>query len=110
MPYHSAHVYTECARIWNPIHTDLAVARAAGLPGPILHGTATLALAVSRLVERELAGETARVRGIAGRFTGMVSLPSTIVVRAGERRGDGLAFDVVTAAGTPLISEGVLHL
>src|SRR5262245_27248696 len=31
-----AHVYTECARIWNPIHTDIAVARAAGLPGLIL--------------------------------------------------------------------------
>jgi len=26
-----AHVYTECARIYNPIHTDAAVARAAGL-------------------------------------------------------------------------------
>ncbi|MCS6925274.1 MAG: MaoC/PaaZ C-terminal domain-containing protein, partial [Candidatus Binatia bacterium] len=40
----AAHVYTECARIWNPIHTDLAVAERAGLPGLILHGTATLAL------------------------------------------------------------------
>src|SRR5262249_46399345 len=27
-----AHVYTECARIWNPIHTDRAVALGAGLP------------------------------------------------------------------------------
>ena len=60
VPYHLAHVYTECARIWNPIHTDLAVARAAGLPGPILHGTATLALAVSRLVERDLDGDCRR--------------------------------------------------
>lgn len=42
-----AHCYTECARIYNPIHTDIAVARAAGLSAPILHGTATLALAVS---------------------------------------------------------------
>ena len=25
-------MYTECARIWNPIHTDRAVALAAGLP------------------------------------------------------------------------------
>ena len=43
----AAHVYTECARIWNPIHTDVAYARAAGLPDIILHGTATLALSVS---------------------------------------------------------------
>ena len=39
----AAHVYTECARIWNPIHTDTAVTAKAGLPGIILHGTATLA-------------------------------------------------------------------
>ena len=25
----AAHVYTECARIWNPVHTDSAVAAAA---------------------------------------------------------------------------------
>ena len=44
VPANAAHVYTECARIWNPIHTDVAYARAAGLPDIILHGTATLAL------------------------------------------------------------------
>ena len=48
----AAHVYTECARIFNPIHTDVAVAEASGLPGPILHGTATLAMAVSAVVDR----------------------------------------------------------
>ena len=44
-----AHVYTECARIWNPIHTDIAVARGGRAARLILHGTATLALAVSRV-------------------------------------------------------------
>ena len=44
VPASAAHVYTECARIWNPIHTDRAVALAAGLPDIILHGTATMAL------------------------------------------------------------------
>ncbi len=48
-----AHVYTECARIFNPIHTDAAVAHQAGLPAIILHGTATLALAVSCIVAAE---------------------------------------------------------
>src|SRR5215831_17990681 len=45
-----AHVYSECARIWNAIHTDRAAALAAGLPDIILHGTATLALAVSAVL------------------------------------------------------------
>jgi hypothetical protein len=43
----AAHTYTECARIWNPIHTDRAVARRAGLPDIILHGTANLAHGVT---------------------------------------------------------------
>jgi acyl dehydratase len=110
VPYHLGHVYTECARIWNPIHTDLAVARAAGLPGPILHGTATLALAVSRLVERDLGGDCRAVSGIEARFTGMVPLPSTFIVHAGPRRPDHVAFEALDAHGTRVISDGVLRL
>ena len=47
----AAHVYTECARIWNsdPHRSDYA--RAAGLPGIILHGTATLALSIQHLLK-----------------------------------------------------------
>ena len=102
----AAHVYTECARIWNPIHTDVAVARAAGLPAIILHGTATLALAVSRVVRRELGGDPRRVRRIAARFTGFVRLPSALTVRG--RAGSSIAFDVVAADGTPVLGEGIV--
>jgi len=104
-----AHVYTECARIWNPIHTDVAVARAAGLPGLILHGTATLALAVSRVVRRDLTGDPARVRGVAVRFTGMVPLPSTIVVRGRDASPQEIHFDAVDAAGRPVLERGVIR-
>jgi acyl dehydratase len=103
-----AHVYTECARIWNPIHTDIAVARAAGLPGLILHGTATLALAVSRVVRRDLGGDTARVRGVAARFTGMVPMPSTVTVRGHDAIPTEIHFDVVDAAGHPVLGRGVV--
>jgi acyl dehydratase len=108
LPAGIAHVYTECARIWNPIHTDAAVARAAGLPGIILHGTATLALAVSRVVTRELGGDVARVRGVAARFTGFVRLPSAITVRGRGRQATTIAFDAVDADGTSVLGEGVL--
>ena len=103
---HAAHIYTEGARIYNPIHTDIAVARAAGLPGLILHGTATLALAVSRVVTRDLGGDPTAVRGIAGRFTGMVMLPSRFTVRGRDARADGLVFDAVDAAGQAVLSDG----
>lgn len=109
VPAHAAHVYTEGARIWNPIHTDLAAARAAGLPGPILHGTATLALAVSRVVAHDLEGEPARVRGVGARFTGLVRLPSTFIVRGYDDRADGIVFDAVDTDGHPVLSDGTLR-
>ncbi len=102
VPATAGHVYGECARIWNPIHTDVAVARAAGLAEPILHGTATLALAVSRVVARDLGGDPARVREVSVRFTGMVVLPARLTVRGLA----GLDFDVVDAAGRPVLSGG----
>ena len=78
VPAEAAHVYTECARIWNPIHTDRAVALAAGLPDIILHGTATMALSVSRLVEEHLDGKPERVKRLGGRFAAMVLMLSLI--------------------------------
>jgi len=106
---HAAHVYSECARIWNPIHTDVAVARAAGLPDPILHGSATLALAVSQVIQRDLGGDPTRVRAIAVRFTGMVPMPSSFLVRGCGRAGDLLAFDAVDERGEPVLSDGVVR-
>jgi acyl dehydratase len=107
VPLQAAHVYTECARIYNPIHTDIAVARAAGLPGLIMHGTATLALAVSRVVARDLDGDPTRVQAVGARFTGMVTLPSTLLVR-GRDGGAGIAFDAVTAEGVEVVADGTV--
>jgi acyl dehydratase len=104
-----AHVYTECARIWNPIHTDAAVAHAAGLPAIILHGTATLALAVSRVIARELGGDPARARRIRARFTGFVRLPSVLTVRGRGRAGTAIAFDAAGPDGRSVLGQGVLE-
>lgn len=108
VPAHAAHVYTECARIWNPIHTDVAVARAAGLPGPILHGTATLALAVGRIVALDCAGRPDRVREVAARFTGMVPMPSRLALRRSAAGDGGVAFDVELAGGPTVLRDGML--
>jgi acyl dehydratase len=110
IPREAAHVYTECARIWNPIHTDLAVARAAGLPGLILHGTATLALAVSRVIARDADGQPRRVSEIAVRFTGMVPMPSDVVVRGRQRSATRITFDALDAHGRAVLGEGVVCL
>ena len=91
-----AHIYTECARIFNPIHTDVAHARKAGLPDIILHGTATLALSVSRMKI-----DPARVRRIRCRFSGMVLMPSRL-----EVLGNGTDFETRGPKGEVVISRG----
>ena len=105
-----AHVYTECARIWNPIHTDVAVARAAGLPDVILHGTATLALAVSRILYHTAADPRA-VGRVSARFTGMVRLPSILTLRVGTSSGrKAFIFDAAGEDGSLVLSAGTLGL
>jgi acyl dehydratase len=79
----AAHVYTECARIWNPIHTDPVVARAAGLPDIVLHGTATLAVAVQAVMEA-FGVRPDQVRRLGGSFRAPVTMPNDLVVVAHE--------------------------
>lgn len=64
------HVYSECAEIWNPIHTERQVALAAGLPDIIIHGTALWALAGLEATRLYAGGDTRRMTRLAARFTG----------------------------------------
>jgi acyl dehydratase len=114
IPTGAAHVYTECARIWNPVHTDAAVAAAAGLPAIILHGTATLAMAVSRIVMAEAGGDPERIAEIYGRFGAMVLMPSDVMVRIHAREkangGEAVFFEAISAEGGRAIRDGVVIL
>jgi acyl dehydratase len=110
VPAGMAHVYTECARIFNPIHTDAAIARAAGLPEIILHGTATLALAVSRIVESEAGKDPAQIARVACRFGAMVTMPSPLTVRVLQRDGAVVFFEVLSGEGRLAIRDGMVML
>jgi acyl dehydratase len=105
----AAHVYSECARIWNPIHTDVVAARRAGLAEPILHGTATLARSVSLacgLADVSLD----RVQRVMGGFSAPVPLGSSFQVRLLAVDDDHLWFDAVLADGTAVLRDGLLGL
>lgn len=104
----AAHVYTECARVWNPIHTDVAYARAAGLPDIILHGTATLALSISTVLKK-FETDAPAVRRVQCRFSGMVEMPSTLAVHA-ALQGKAIRFETRNASGEAVIGRGVLLL
>ena len=83
---HLGIVYSECARIWNPIHSDIATARASGLKRPILHGTATLAKSVSAIVKRfTVHNNPATVHRVSvEKFSAPVFMPSTLTLNIVE--------------------------
>ena len=58
----------------------------------------------------EAGGDPSRVARIAGRFSGMVLMPSDITVRtlARESVGHIVYFDVLTQTGEPAISNGAV--
>lgn len=103
------HRYSECAGIWNPIHSERRVALAAGLPDIVLHGTATWALAASELVQRVGGGDAARLERLHGRFAALVIPGCTLTLVYRVRSGaDGteVFFTVLTPEGESAIADG----
>lgn len=104
----AGHIYSECARIWSPIHTDAAVAKSVNLPDILLHGTATLAYAVTALVDNCLGGDPKSINRIGCRFSAMVFMPSVITLHVLAMGKNSLKFEVRTQEGQCAISEGFL--
>ncbi len=102
LPY----VYDGCSGIVFPIHTSPAFAREVGLPGIILQGTATLALAMREIVNREAGGDPERLASLTCRFSGLVPPGTTIRVAVGCRCEERLFFEVRDAAGKRVVSNG----
>jgi acyl dehydratase len=108
-------VYSECSGIWNPIHTDPRAARLAGLPRPVLHGTATLARVVSALVEARLEGDPTRVARLGCRFTAPIYPGDRATVAATDPRSpsggaQSLTFTARKDDGTLILDDGFIEL
>ena len=103
-------IYDGCTNIVFPIHTSKKFARQVSLPGIILQGTATLALSVRELINREAHGNSSRLKEIYCRFTGMVLPGSEINLRVYEGNTayarDDFYFDVLTPDGKKAVSRG----
>ncbi len=97
------HLYSECASIWNPIHTERRVALAAGLPDIIVHGTALWAL-----VWKHLSQEHGDLSRLAGRFSAMVVPGEAVTLRTSRLDGEtrSIAFRLDNLQGDPAINAG----
>jgi acyl dehydratase len=98
------HLYSECAEIWNPIHTERAVALAAGLPDILIHGTALWALAGLRS-----APAGSRITRLAARFRSPAWAGEDMLLARGEAVGAATPFRL-TAPDGRLLTEGFVEV
>lgn len=82
---------------FNPIHADPAVARAAGLEQPILHGLCTYGVAGRALVKALCGGRPERLRRMDCRFTAPV-YPGETIATSVWLEGEGRAAFVARTA------------
>lgn len=106
LPY----VYDGCTDIVFAIHTSPAFAIGVGLPGIILQGTCTLALAARELINREADGDPTRLKTLSCRFSGMVRPETAISVKLKMRNEENLFFEVVNQDGEKAVSKGYARI
>jgi len=94
------HQYSECAEIWNPIHTERRIALAAGLPDILIHGTALWALAGLALTPNG-----GRLTRLSARFRSPAWAGEPMGLRAGQRADGRLPF-LLEAEDGRLLADG----
>jgi acyl dehydratase len=102
--------YSEAAGDPSRWHLDDAVARAAGLPGIIIHGLCTMAFLCRAVADRVGGGDVLRVRRLAVRFSRPIfpgSEMTTEITPVGERTGRrACLFEATREDGERVITNG----
>lgn len=108
------HRYAEASGDHNPIHLDEATARMAGLPGIILHGMCTMALATQGAVDGLAGGDPSRVRRVAVRFSKPVRPGQELTTRFWPEAGAGetttYGFETYNSDGIAVIKAGIAEV
>jgi hypothetical protein len=103
------HIYSECARIWNPIHSERAVALKAGLPDIIVHGTITWALA-AREIATHTGRDIAKLRRLTVRFRAPILAGLPMRLQHDEATADGVTrFAATDVDGNSALADGLAH-
>jgi len=102
--------YADASEDHNPIHVDEHAARAAGFTGVILHGTCTLARAVSEVVRLAAVGDPARLRSVFARFARPVVVPDRLELTMWSIADTDIGFEVRNAADEIVLASGRARL
>ncbi|MFP5352417.1 MAG: MaoC/PaaZ C-terminal domain-containing protein [Actinomycetota bacterium] len=106
--------YAEASGDSNPIHQDENIAKMAGLPGIILHGMCTMAMATKGAVDGLAGGDPTRVKRVAVRFSKPVLPGQELTTRFWELSSDGGAktygFETYNPDGAAVIKNGRVEI
>jgi acyl dehydratase len=102
--------YAEVSGDHNPIHLDEATAKMAGLPGVILHGMCTMAIAAKAAVNGLAGGDPTRVRRVAVRFSRPVLPGQELTTKLWETGEGAYGFETYNPKGSAVIKAGVVEL
>ncbi|HWD07719.1 MAG TPA: MaoC/PaaZ C-terminal domain-containing protein [Actinomycetota bacterium] len=109
--------YAEASGDHNPIHTDPEFARnAAGLPGIILHGMATMAFAGKVILDEACAGDPARLQRLKVRFSKPVFPGETLTTRVWLAPGGASGgvvtyeFETLNTRGSAVLKNGIAEV
>ena len=104
--------YAEASGDHNPIHLDENTARMAGLPGIILHGMCTMAIATKAAVNGPAGGDPTAVRRVGVRFSRPVIPGQELTTRLWtESTAEGEAtygFETYNPDGKAVIKNGIV--
>ena len=104
-----SHVYSECSRLWNPIHTERISAAAAGLPDIAVHGTFVWARAGLVFVDRFLGGDPSRLRRQFCRFRKPVHPGRPLLVRSARIDASPTLAALEVCAGDDVVAAGFVE-
>lgn len=106
--------YAEASGDHNPIHLDESVARMAGLPGVILHGMCSMAIATKAAVNGLAGGDPTRIKRVGVRLSKPV-LPGQELTTKLWKEADGddatvYGFETYNPDGAAVIKAGVVEI
>jgi len=102
--------YAEASGDHNPIHLDEATAKMAGLPGVILHGMCTMAIATKAAVNGLADGDPTRVKRVSMRFSRPVLPGQELTTKLWAAGGGVYGFETYNPKGSAVIKSGVVEI
>jgi acyl dehydratase len=106
--------YAEASGDHNPIHVDPNTAQMAGLPGIILHGMCTMAIATKAAVNGVAGGDPSRIKRVGVRLSKPVLPGQELTTKLWkESEGAGVStygFETYNPDGQAVIKQGVVEI